>query len=151
MKPTYPRIETAIELVASEPSLQRRAVRPEPDARGQNTEREVPLAGKREKRINIISHLGAIMNKTELFAAVADKAGMTKAQAGAAIDAALQAIQEALANGDEVRIVGFGSFAVNQRAAGEGRNPRTGEKILMPARNVPSFKAGVAFKEAVNK
>jgi len=91
------------------------------------------------------------MNKAELINAVSGATALTKTQAGEVIDAALQAIQEALAKGDDVKILGFGSFAVNQRAAGEGRNPRTGEKILMPARNVPRFKAGTALKDAVNK
>jgi DNA-binding protein HU-beta len=95
--------------------------------------------------------IGGSMNKAELINAVSGATALTKAQAGKVIDAGLQAIQEALAKGDDVRILGFGSFSVNQRAAGEGRNPRTGEKVQIPARNVPSFKAGMAFKEAVNK
>jgi DNA-binding protein HU-beta len=91
------------------------------------------------------------MNKTALIDAVADKAGLTKAQSGQAVDAALQAIQEALAKGDDVRILGFGTFSVNQRAAGEARNPRTGETVQVPASNAPKFKAGLALKEAVNR
>jgi DNA-binding protein HU-beta len=91
------------------------------------------------------------MNKAELVNAVSGATALTKVQAGEVIDAALQAIQEALAKGDEVRIVGFGTFSVNQRAAGEARNPRTGETVQVPASNVPKFKAGLALKEAVNK
>ncbi len=91
------------------------------------------------------------MNRSELVAAVADKVGLTKARAGEAVEAALQAIQEALATGEEVRITGFGNFSVSQRAAGEARNPRTGETVPVPASNVPRFKAGTALKDAVNK
>jgi DNA-binding protein HU-beta len=91
------------------------------------------------------------MNRSELVAAVAEKAGLTKARAGEAVEAALQAIQEALATGEEVRITGFGSFSVSHRAAGEARNPRTGETVQVPASIVPRFKAGTALKDAVNK
>ncbi len=91
------------------------------------------------------------MNKAELIGAVSGATDLTKAQAGEVIDAALQAVQEALAQGDDVRLLGFGTFSVTQRAAGEARNPRTGEKIKVPASNVPKFKAGLALKAAVNK
>lgn len=91
------------------------------------------------------------MNKAELVSAVSVATAMTKVQAGEVIDAALQVIEKALAKGDDVRISGFGTFSVTQRAAGEARNPRTGEKVQVPASNVPRFKAGQALKEAVNK
>lgn len=91
------------------------------------------------------------MNKAELVSAVSVATAMTKVQAGEVIDAALQVIEKALAKGDDVRISGFGTFSVTQRAAGEARNPRTGEKVKVPASNVPRFKAGLALKEAVNK
>jgi DNA-binding protein HU-beta len=90
------------------------------------------------------------MNKGELVAAVAEKVGMTRGQAGEALDAALEAITDALRQGDEVKIVGFGTFAVAERAAGEARNPRTGEKVAVPASKAPKFKAGAGLKDAVN-
>jgi DNA-binding protein HU-beta len=90
------------------------------------------------------------MNKTELVASVSDKAGVTKAQAGDVIDAFVEAVTEALQGGDDVRIVGFGSFQVAKRAASVRSNPRTGEKMKVPAANVPKFKAGKGLKEAVN-
>ncbi|WP_334176872.1 HU family DNA-binding protein [Pseudoxanthobacter sp.] len=89
-------------------------------------------------------------SKNELTAAVAEKAGLTKADATKAVDAAFDAIVEALVNGDEVRIVGFGSFAVSQRAASTGRDPRTGAAIQIPAARIPKFKAGKPLKDAVN-
>ena len=91
------------------------------------------------------------MNKAELVSAVSGATALTKAQAGEVVGAALQAMQEALAKGDDVRLLGFGTFSVTQRAAGEARNPRTGEKVKVPASNVPKFKAGQALKAAVNK
>ena len=75
------------------------------------------------------------MNKNDLIAAVAEKTGLTKAQAGEAVDAALDAITGTLKSGGEVRIIGFGNFSVSERAASEGRNPRTGETIQIPASN----------------
>lgn len=90
------------------------------------------------------------MNKLDLVAAVADAAGLTKADAGKAVDALFDGIVEALKAGDEVRLVGFGSFAVAERPAGEGRNPRTGEKIAVPASRQPKFKPGKALKDALN-
>jgi DNA-binding protein HU-beta len=90
------------------------------------------------------------MNKGELVAAVADKVGLTRGQAGEAIDAAIDAITGALKKGDEVKIVGFGTFVVTNRAAGEARNPRTGEKVKVPASKTPKFRAGAGLKEAVN-
>ena len=90
------------------------------------------------------------MNKGDLVSAIAEKAGLTKADAGAALDAALDAITGALKAGDEVKLVGFGSFGVSTRAGGEGRNPKTGEKIQIAATKSPKFKAGAALKSALN-
>ena len=90
------------------------------------------------------------MNKNDLVAAVADKTGLSKADAGKAIDGVFEAVTEALTGGDEVRLVGFGTFSVAARAASQGRNPRTGEVIQIPASNQPKFKAGKGLKDAVN-
>ena len=90
------------------------------------------------------------MNKNELVAAVADKTGLSKADSGKAVDATFEAITDALKDGTEVRLVGFGSFVVTNRAASEGRNPRTGETIQIPASRQPKFKAGKGLKDAVN-
>lgn len=91
------------------------------------------------------------MKKIELVEAVAEEAGLTKADATRAIDATFKAITDALVNGDRVPLVGFGTFAVSKRAAREGRNPRTGETVKIAARNAVTFKAGSALKDAVNK
>ena len=91
------------------------------------------------------------MNKNELIAAVADKAGLTKGQAGDAVDAALGAITGALASGDEVRLLGFGNFVVANRKATTARNPQTGAVVNVPASKAARFKPGKALKEAVNK
>ena len=90
------------------------------------------------------------MNKNDLVAHVADSTGLSKGDAAKAVDAVFDGITGALKKGDEVRLVGFGSFAVAKRAATEGRNPRTGEKIRVPASNQPKFKAGKGLKESVN-
>ncbi len=90
------------------------------------------------------------MNKNELIAEIADAADITKAKASEAVDAFIDAITNALASGDEVRLVGFGTFAVAQRKATEGRNPRTGAVIKIAASKQPKFKAGKALKDAVN-
>ncbi len=90
------------------------------------------------------------MNKNDLIAQVADKADLTKASAGAAVDAVFDTIAGALKSGDEVKVIGFGNFSVTKRAASEGRNPRTGEKIKIPASKAPKFKAGKGLKDAVN-
>ena len=90
------------------------------------------------------------MKKVELVEAVAEKAGLTKADATRALDATLESITEALVKGDKVPLVGFGTFSVSRRAAREGRNPRTGETVQIAARNAVSFKAGSALKDAVN-
>ncbi len=90
------------------------------------------------------------MNKNELIAVMADNSGITKADATRAIDALLDGITGALKKGDEVRIAGFGIFSVAARPASEGRNPRTGAKIQIPASRQPKFKAGKGLKDAVN-
>lgn len=90
------------------------------------------------------------MNKNELIAAVADSTGLSKVDAGNAVDAVFDSISDALKNGTEVRLVGFGTFSVTHRKASTGRNPRTGEAIQIPASNQPKFKAGKGLKESVN-
>ena len=90
------------------------------------------------------------MNKTELIAAVAEKAGLTKKDVEKTITATLETIKEVVAEGDKVQVVGFGTFEARQRNQREGQNPRTGEKVIIPDNTVPAFKAGKAFKDAVN-
>ncbi|MEM7427893.1 MAG: HU family DNA-binding protein [Pseudomonadota bacterium] len=90
------------------------------------------------------------MNKNDLISKVAESANMTKGDAGEAVEATLNSITDALAGGDEVRLVGFGTFSVSHRAATQGRNPRTGEPMTIAASNNPKFKAGKALKDAVN-
>ena len=89
------------------------------------------------------------MNKAELINAAADKAGLSKKDTEAAVDAAIKAITAALAAGDKVQLVGFGSFEVKKRAARVGRNPKTKEPIEIPASTVPVFKAGKVLKDTV--
>ena len=90
------------------------------------------------------------MNKNDLIAVVADSAGLTKADAARAVNSVFDSISGTLAKGTEVRLVGFGTFSVANRAASKGRNPRTGEPINIPASKQPKFKAGKALKDAVN-
>jgi len=90
------------------------------------------------------------VNKSELIDAIASGADISKAAAGRALDATLDAITESLRKGDQVALVGFGTFSVKQRAARTGLNPQTKEKIQIPAATVPAFKAGKALKDAVN-
>lgn len=90
------------------------------------------------------------MNKSELIDVVAQNADITKASAGQAVEAALDAIAGALKSGDTVALVGFGTFSVRERGARTGRNPRTGETIEIAASRVPAFKAGKALKDAVS-
>lgn len=90
------------------------------------------------------------MNKNELVAAVADRCGMSKADVSKAIDATLDTITDALKQNDDVRLVGFGTYSVSSRSATEGRNPRTGEPIKIPARKMAKFKPGKALSEALN-
>jgi DNA-binding protein HU-beta len=89
------------------------------------------------------------MNKGELVDAIAEKASVTKKQADAVLTAALEVIIETVASGDKVTLVGFGSFDRRDRAAREGRNPKTSEKMDIPATRVPGFSAGKAFREKV--
>ena len=91
------------------------------------------------------------MNKTELVAAVAEKAALSKKDSEKAINSTIEAITAALKDGDKVQLVGFGTFEVRERAARTGKNPRTGESIKIPASKVPAFKAGKALKDEVNK
>lgn len=90
------------------------------------------------------------MNKNDLVANVAANSGLSKADAAKAVDSVFDSISKSLSSGSEVRLVGFGTFSVAQRRASEGRNPRTGEKINIPASKQPKFKAGKALKDAVN-
>lgn len=89
------------------------------------------------------------MNKTELVAGIAEKAGLAKKDAGTALDAIIESIIESVKAGENVQLVGFGTFESRKRAAREGINPQTKEKIQIAAATVPAFKAGKAFKEAV--
>ena len=90
------------------------------------------------------------MNKNELVASVAEASGLSKADAGWAVDGVIGAITGALKSGGDVRIVGFGTFSVANRKATTGRNPRTGEPIQIKASKMPKFKPGTPLKEAVN-
>lgn len=91
------------------------------------------------------------MTKVELVSKVAEKCGSTKKDAEKAIAAVVDSITEALVAGEKVSLIGFGTFEVKQRSAKEGVNPRTGEKIAIDARKVPTFKAGKALKDSVDK
>ena len=91
------------------------------------------------------------MNKSELINAVAEKTALSKKDSEAAVTAVLDAITAALADGDEVRLVGFGTFEVKKREARIGRNPKTKEEIKIPATKVPAFKPGKALKDVVAK
>jgi len=90
------------------------------------------------------------MNKSDLVAVVAEKLGATKRDAEASLNAVVEAITESLVKGEKIQLVGFGSFEVRKRAARKGRNPQTKEEIKIPASKAPVFKAGRAFKDAVN-
>ncbi|GAB5349625.1 HU family DNA-binding protein [Citromicrobium bathyomarinum] len=90
------------------------------------------------------------MNKNELIGAVAESCGLSKSDASNAVEGVFDSIQKALADGDEVRLVGFGTFSVAKRKASTGRNPRTGEPMEIKASNQPKFKAGKGLKDAVN-
>ena len=90
------------------------------------------------------------MNKNELISSIANETGLTKTDASKAVDAFVSSISSALKSGDEVRLVGFGTFAVSKRSATTGRNPRTGATIKIPARNQPKFKAGKVLVDSVN-
>jgi DNA-binding protein HU-beta len=90
------------------------------------------------------------VNKNDLVSAVATSTGISKSDGANAVDAMLDSIAGALKDGEEVRLPGFGTFSVRQRKASEGRNPRTGEPIQIPASNQPKFKAGKTLKQALN-
>ena len=90
------------------------------------------------------------MNKNDLVAAIAADTGMSKADSATAVDGVIDSITTALGRGEEVRLVGFGTFNVVHRRATQGRNPRTGEPIQIPASNQPKFRAGKVLKSAVN-
>lgn len=90
------------------------------------------------------------MNKTQLVEKIAENADLSKASAGRALDALIEAVGGALESGDQVALVGFGTFSVRTRAARTGRNPKTGEQIQIAEAKVPAFKAGKALKDACN-
>ncbi len=91
------------------------------------------------------------MNKKELVAAIADKCGMKKVDTDKVIEAFTEVVTEELKNGGKVALVGFGTFEVSERAEREGRNPKTGETMMIPASKNPKFKVGKALKDAVNE
>ena len=91
------------------------------------------------------------MNKTELIDKIAAEAGLTKADSKKALEDTVSVIKAALAAGDKVQLVGFGTFAVAEKPARDGINPRSGEKITIAAKKVAKFKAGAEFSEAINK
>ncbi len=91
------------------------------------------------------------MTKSELIDSIAEEAGLTKADAAKILDAVTSAIVDAVANGDSVSLIGFGTFKASARAAREGKNPKTGEKLSIAATTVPKFTAGTNFKAAVAK
>ena len=91
------------------------------------------------------------MTKAELIAAIAEKSGMTKKDADAALSAVIDTITDTLAKGDKIQLVGFGTFEVVKRAARTGKNPQTGKAIKIPASKAPKFKAGKGLKDTVNK
>jgi DNA-binding protein HU-beta len=90
------------------------------------------------------------LNKAELVAKVAEKSGLTKRDSEKAVSAVFETIEDALAKGDKVSLVGFGTFEPRTREARKGRNPQTGEEVMIPAARVPAFKAGKALKDRVN-
>ena len=90
------------------------------------------------------------VNKNELISSIANETGLTKTDSAKAVDAFVASITKALKSGDEVRLVGFGTFAVTKRSATTGRNPRTGAAIKIPARKQAKFKAGKALQDSVN-
>ncbi|PKF51028.1 nucleoid-associated protein HU-beta [Enterovibrio nigricans] len=90
------------------------------------------------------------MNKSQLIDKIAQNADLSKASAGRALDALIEAVSDSLKDGDQVALVGFGTFSVRERSARTGRNPQTGAEIKIPAAKVPGFKAGKTLKDAVN-
>ncbi|MBR1648458.1 MAG: HU family DNA-binding protein [Alphaproteobacteria bacterium] len=91
------------------------------------------------------------MNKSELIASIAGATGLTKNNSAKALDAFINTVTKSLIKGEEIRLIGFGTFAVSKRAATTGHNPRTGAELKIPARKVAKFKPGKALQEAVNK
>jgi len=89
------------------------------------------------------------MNKSQLIDAIADKANLTKADASRALDAFIDTVSDALKKGDNITLIGFGTFAVKERQERQGRNPRTGEPMTIKAAKIPAFKAGKTLKDAV--
>lgn len=89
------------------------------------------------------------MNKAELIKAIAEKSGLTQTQSNAALDGFIDTVKETLANGEDIVLVGFGTFDVQDRAARTGRNPSTGDEIQISASKAPRFKAGKGFKDAI--
>ncbi len=109
------------------------------------------LSQKRFNEQNVFKqHGGVRMNKNDLISAVADNSGLSKSDAASAVEGVFESIVKALSSGDEVRLVGFGTFSVAKRKASTGRNPRTGEPMTIKASNQPKFKAGKGLKDAVN-
>lgn len=90
------------------------------------------------------------MNKNDLISAVAETSGLSKSDSATAVESVFDTITKALSKGDEVRLIGFGTFSVAKRKASTGRNPRTGEPMNIPASTQPKFKAGKGLKDAVN-
>lgn len=90
------------------------------------------------------------MNKSELIESIADKSGLSKADAAKALDGLIESVTEGLSKGDRIALIGFGSWSVEQRSARTGRNPRTGDEIQIPAKKVIKFKAGAGLANAVN-
>jgi len=91
------------------------------------------------------------MNKSELINAIAERANLSKADAGRSLDVLIKTIETTLISGDSIALVGFGTFAVKERAERTGRNPQTGQEITIAASRVPSFKPGKGLKDAVNE
>jgi len=91
-----------------------------------------------------------IMNKQELVSAMAEKAGLTKADADKAVNAFVDTVKGAMAKGESIQLIGFGTFSVSERSARTGRNPQTGKEIQIAAKKVAKFKAGKALDEVVN-
>lgn len=93
---------------------------------------------------------GIILNKAELITSMAEKSGLTKKDSEKALNAFIESVEETLAQGEKVQLVGFGTFESRRRNARKGRNPQTGEEIDIPAANMPAFKAGKALKDKLN-
>ncbi len=90
------------------------------------------------------------MNKNDLISNISENTGLTKVDSAKAVDAFISAVTSSLKSGNDVRLVGFGTYSVSKRAASTGRNPRTGESIKIAARNLPKFKAGKTLQDAIN-